>query len=187
MHKISILFVFAGLGLIVWFVAVALIAGGDGCLLSPAAGAVLADGQMPWSDLVVTPTVLLAEVPAGQQEERDLFVSNMGPTATLVYTISVLSSAPLRGIVDWLSVTPTHGTIPTASRTVIDVTFDATDKPPGFLDSASLRVDSNSLVTPTAITVPVHLFVVEASIEVTWSVFLPVVLNEGVVLEGADW
>jgi hypothetical protein len=45
-------------------------------------------------------------------------------------------------------------------------------------------VDSNSLVTPTAITVPVHLLVVEASVEVTRSVFLPIVLNEGVALGG---
>lgn len=162
MRRIWMFLILVGL-LVVWLMAVATVVGREAHSSSPASVPVLPPIAKPQSDLVVTPAALGAEVPVDEQELQELFIGNAGTTATLVYTISVLPFAQVEGIVDWLEVTPTHGTVHPTSQVTVDVTFDATGKWTGFLDSASLRIDSNSLVTPTVVTVPVILQVIEAT------------------------
>lgn len=162
MRRIWMFLILVGL-LVVWLVAAGTIVGGDAHSPSPASMPVLPPIANPQSELVVTPMALGAEVPVDEQEVQNLFIGNAGTTATLVYTIAVLPFAQVEGIVDWLEVTPTQGTVHPTSQVTVDVTFDATGKEAGFLESASLRIDSNSLVTPTVVTVPVILQVIEAT------------------------
>jgi len=135
----------------------------------------------PW--LVVSPTALLAQVPVNEQVVKYLAVGNRSLTSTLVYTITALPSMWEEGIIDWLDVTPTHGILPTDSVAQVDVTFDATDKPPGDL-AAVLHVASNSLVAPAVVTVPVFLQVIEATVV---PVVTPTALSADLLVGATSW
>jgi hypothetical protein len=119
------------------------------------------DVAQPQSQLVVTPLSFFAEVPVGEDAVQQLFVGNTGPAATLEFTITVLPFGPGEGIVDWLSYWPAYGSIAPGAQTTVDLTFSPKPYMPiGSLHSASLRVGSNSLLTPTAYTLPLYLLVV---------------------------
>ena len=133
----------------------------------------------PW--LVVSPTALLAQVPVNEQVVKNLTVGNRSLTSTLAYTITALWG---EGIIDWLDVTPTHGLLPTDSVAPVDVTFDATGKWSGYLDSAVLRVASNSLVAPAVVTVLVSIEVIEATVV---PVVTPTALSADLLVGATAW
>ena len=119
------------------------------------------DTAQPHSQLVVTPLSFFAEVPVGEDAVQQLFIGNAGPTATLEFTITVLPFAPEEGIVDWLSYWPADGTVAPGAQTTVELTFSPKPYMPiGSLHAAGLRVDSNSLLTPTVYSLPVYLQVV---------------------------
>lgn len=130
----------------------------------------------PDSQLVVTPLYLLAQVPPGGELVKPLFIANAGPTATLDFTVTILAFAPGEGIVDWLNVWPVDGSLPANSQTIVDVTFSPKPHMPiGSIYDAGLRVDSNSLLTPTLYTVPVFLEIIEAP---PIRVYLPAIFRQ---------
>jgi hypothetical protein len=121
------------------------------------------------AQLVVTPTFLYAQLAPDWNIEEILTVGNHGST-TLVYTVTVLPAGPIEGIVPWLHVAPTQGSIPPEASVPISATFDAADMFVG-LYLANVVVDSDSLVGPAVITVPALLEVVEP-----WGrIYLPLV------------
>jgi hypothetical protein len=177
MRRLALLLLLPGLWLAVWFLTAEAVVHEDG-RLSPEA----TEGG---SQLIVTPTLLWSQLPLGEQDAQFLYIGNAGLTATLNYTISVLPFARTEGIVDWLQVGSGYGTVPTDSQVSIDVTFVPQPyMPVGSLHNASLRVDSNALVTPTVITVPVLLEVVEAVIA---PVVTPTTLSADLPLGGTAW
>lgn len=143
------------------------------------------DVAQPHSQLVVTPLYFSAEVPVGEDAVQQLFVGNAGPTATLEFTITVLPFAPGEGIVDWLSYWPAYGTVAPGAQTAVDLTFSPKPYMPiGSLHTAGLRVDSNSLLTPTVYSLPVTLIVVAP---VVAPVVTPTALSAELPIGATSW
>jgi uncharacterized repeat protein (TIGR01451 family) len=181
MHRRLMILGFVFLGMLFWFgAAVAVVQGEPRPFpqIGDATSTSLAVSE-PW--LVVSPTALFAQVPVNEQVEKNLTVGNRSLTSTLAYTITALWG---RGIIDWLDVTPTHGILPTDSVTTVDVTFDATNKWPGYLESAILRVSSNSPVAPAVVTVPVSIEVIEATVV---PVVTPTSLSADLLVGATAW
>jgi hypothetical protein len=154
MRRFSLLSLLVGFCLATWFLTARALVQED-YAISPGAAE-------PGSQLVVTPLALGAQLPVGEEDLQHLFVGNAGMTATLNYTISLHLSGHLAGIIDWLEVGPLHGTLASNTQVPVDVTFiPQSYMEIGSLWNASLVVDSDALVAPTVITVPLHLEVVE--------------------------
>ncbi len=154
MRRICTLLTMVGLAVAIWLLA----AGAP----APEAGPPIPARGGPESQLLVTPQILVASLPVGEEQTQPLFVANGGLTATLNYTVSVLPFARTRGIVDWLDASPHLGALPSGSQVAVSVTVTPQSYMGiGSLWNASLRVSSDSRVTPTVITVPVLLEVVE--------------------------
>jgi len=142
MRSILGLVLLVGLGLALWLGALG--------AMAPAAG--------PPSPLDVQPLFLSARLPLGTTDVLTLSVGNLDAQLPLTYSIYVLPSAHLDGIVPWLGVSPTWGRLPPGGQAIVDVIFQADE---GTLleavNLATLWVSGDGFSQPLTITVPVLL------------------------------
>jgi hypothetical protein len=152
-----------GLGLLAWFLVVeAVVQGGPGSV-SGTASATMLDRPESAGWLVVTPTILSAQVPKGERELQHLLIGNQSVTATLDYSIIAYPTFQGSGIVPWLRISPTAGSISAGSQVTVDVTIGTTQTWVGF-HSAEMLISSEN-VEPMSVTVPVFLTVIEGTPE----------------------
>jgi len=152
---------FVGLGLVVWFLAVGAVVQSRPGSASETAGATVPDRHESPGWLVVTPAALSAEVAMGEQELQHLIIGNESVTATLEYSIIAYPAFQGTGIVTWLRISPTAGSILASSRVTVDVTFVTTETWVGP-HSAEMLISSEN-VEPMSVTVPVFLSVIEGT------------------------
>lgn len=150
-----------GLGLVVWFLAFEAVVRCGPDPVSATAGAKMPHhpGSSGW--LVVTPTILSADVPEGEREVQHLLIGNESVTATLNYSIIAYPTSQGAGIVPWLRFSPTAGSILAGSQVTVGVTFGTTQTWVGF-HSAEMFISSEN-VEPLSVTVPVFLEVIEGT------------------------
>jgi hypothetical protein len=150
-----------GLGLVVWFLAFEAIVRYGPEPVSANAGATIPHHPRSSGWLVVTPTILSAEVPWGERELQHLLIGNESVTATLDYSIIAYPTSQGAGIVPWLRISPTAGSILAGSQVTVGVTFVTTETWVGS-HLAEMRISSEN-VEPMSVTVPVFLTVLEGT------------------------
>jgi hypothetical protein len=172
-----------GLGLVVWFLAFEAVVRCGPDSVSATAGATMPYHPESSGWLVVTPTILLAEVPWGERELQQLLIGNESVTATLDYSIIAWGSLSQgAGIVPWLRISPTAGSILAGSRVTVSVTFVTTETwvGPHF---AEMLISSEN-VEPMSVTVPVFLEVIEGTPEL---VVTPTTLSADLPAGATTW
>jgi hypothetical protein len=171
-----------GLGLVVWFLAVEAVVQSKPGSVSGVAGATMLDRPESAGWLVVTPTALSAELPLGEREVQHLLIGNESLTATLDYSVIAYPTSPGAGIVTWLRIAPTAGSILAGSRVTVGVTFVTTKAwvGPHF---AEMRISSQN-VEPMSVTVPVFLTVIEGTPEL---VVTPTSLSADLPIGATTW
>ncbi|WP_073862102.1 S8 family serine peptidase [Streptomyces sp. CB01249] len=103
-------------------------------------GAVRADNKDGWQ----------LTVPAGEQRERTLTLTNDGSAAA--YTVAEKSGA------SWLKIAPASGTLAAGGRQAVTLTFDTTAATPGAVYTGTLVITSKSARTPS-LSLPLRLVV----------------------------
>jgi hypothetical protein len=116
----------------------------------------------------VEPSFLESRLPAEATEVQDLLVSNLSVTATLHYSLSVLEGAHSAGIVPWLDVHPTLGTLAPGEQNTITVRFQSLNYMlPGELYFANIWAWCDATVPPTTVVVPLILEIVPPPLAVS--------------------
>ncbi|MGD2041249.1 MAG: exo-alpha-sialidase, partial [Anaerolineae bacterium] len=113
--------------------------------------------------LSVDPAALWVQLPPDERTKREFTIGNQG-SASISYQLTIWPGLSPAGIVNWLTVSPTAGSLAPGAEALIDVRFDSSDKPlPGSdpdLYNADIRVDSDSLGEPRVLTVTAFMEIV---------------------------
>jgi hypothetical protein len=117
----------------------------------------------PPSKLVVSPTSLYAIVPSGSPRVLPLYIGNEGVKYDLTFSATAWCYSPIGC---WLSISPTHGVVSPTSVFTAEATFSG-GTPFGEIESGYIRVDSNSAVDPTSITVFAYILTYESDAQLT--------------------